>query len=117
MSEFLSKFDGGELIGLITVLGGVCIAVIALVANQWRRVRVAELEAGLKQQMIDRGMSPAEIEQLLAASQDGKAQIVSTGDEAADKAALAQRMVDNGYEAKDIERVLSAYQHGRHQPV
>jgi len=109
MDEFLARFQPGEFIGLVAVLVGPLIAVTAVVASQWRRVRIAEMEAALKQQMLDKGMSAAEIEQVLGASQGGKPS-ASTGNEAVDRAALVQRMVDEGYEGADIERVLKAYQ-------
>lgn len=112
MSEFLAKFNGGELIGLTAVIAGPLIAIVAVISNQWRRVRVAEVEAALKQQMLDKGMSAAEIAQVMTASQEPHraAKSGSTGNETLDKAALAQQMIDNGYEGADIERVLKAYQ-------
>ena len=117
MSEFLDKFNGGQLIGLVAVLVGPLIALVAIAASQWRRVRIAELEAALKQQMLDKGMSAAEIEQVMRSGQElqSPAKAASTGNEALDKAALAQRMIDNGYEGQDIERVLRAYQPGPKQ--
>ena len=112
MLELLNKFDAGQLIGLVGVIGGLLVAALAVVITQWRRVRLAEMETGLKQQMLEKGMSPAEIGQVMNASRERAAagSVVSTGNEAADKAALVQRMVDEGYEGEDIERVLKAYQ-------
>jgi SOS response regulatory protein OraA/RecX len=110
MSEFLAKFSGGEMIALVAVMIGPVVAIVAVVASQWRRVRIVEMEAALKQQMLDKGMSAAEIEKVMTASSNGVASISSTGNDAIDKAALAQRMVDNGYEGADIERVLRAYE-------
>jgi hypothetical protein len=112
MSEFLDKFNGGQLIGLIAVIGGPLIAIVAIVASQWRRVRISELEAALKQQMLDKGMSAAEIALVMASSQEPQraAKPGSTGNEALDKAALAQQMIYSGYEGAEIERVLKAYQ-------
>lgn len=112
MTEFFSRFSGGELIGLFAVGGGLLFAAISVIATQWSRVRVTESESVLKQLMLDKGMSAAEIEQVMKAGQaSSSAQTISsTGIEALDKAALAQRMVDNGYEGQDIERVLKAYQ-------
>lgn len=107
MSEFLARFSSGEIIGLVAVIIGPTIAIAAIVCTQWRRVKIAEMEACLKQQMLEKGMSAAEIEQVLGANQR---KIASTGNESLDKAALVQRMVDEGYEAADIERVLKAYQ-------
>jgi hypothetical protein len=105
MSEFLAKFNGGELIALTAVLIGPLVAIVAIVSAHWRRVRLAELESALKQTMLDKGMSVNEMEKVLAASPNG-----ATGNSALDRAALAQHMVDNGYEGADIERVLRAYQ-------
>jgi hypothetical protein len=101
MSELLSKFNAGEIIGLVAVLIGPIVLIVAILATNWRRVRIAEVEGALKQQMLDKGMSAAEIEQVI---------VTSTGDPAVDRAALVQRMVDEGYEGEDIERVLKAYQ-------
>jgi len=112
MHEFLDKFSGIQLIGLVAVVGGLLYAAIAVVVNQWRRVRIAETEAAIKQQMLDRGMTADEIEKVMLASREPMESraAVSTGNEALDKAALAQRMVEHGYEGEDIERVLNAYQ-------
>jgi hypothetical protein len=43
------------------------VAVTAIIARQWRRVRVAEAVAALKAQMIDKGYSADEIEKALHA--------------------------------------------------
>ena len=70
MSEFLSTLNGGQLIGLVAVILGPLIAITAIIASQWRRVRIAEMEASLKQQMLDKGMSAAEIEQVMRSSSE-----------------------------------------------
>ncbi len=41
------------------------VAVIAIIAVQWRRVRVTEAEAGLKLRMIERGYSAEEVQRVL----------------------------------------------------
>lgn len=41
--------------------------VLAILAHYWWKVRQAELEAALKQEMVRRGMSAREIQQVLAA--------------------------------------------------
>ena len=109
MSEFLAKFSGGEMIGFASVVGGLLLAAIGVMVVQWRRVRVAELEVGLKQQMLEKGMSAVEIEQVMNAGRPaGRAS--STAGECRDKGELVQQLIDNGYEGEDIERVLKAYQ-------
>jgi len=56
-------------IGILMIIGGTIFAVIAVC--QWRKVRVTEIEATLKQQMLDRGMSADEIAQVLSTSSNG----------------------------------------------
>lgn len=61
MSEFLSRCPPGELIALVSIVGGLICGTIVLIASFWRRIRQAEIDAKLKQDMLDRGMSPEEI--------------------------------------------------------
>ena len=71
MSELLSKFDGGELIGFVAVAGGVLIALLCgvtgIIAKSWQRVRREEITARLKQDMLNRGMSAEEIQTVIEA--------------------------------------------------
>jgi hypothetical protein len=76
MSDWLSQQSAGQMIGLISVVGGLLIAITAIVSAAWARVRRAELlarlaesDAVLKQQMIERGMSADEIVRVLEAGQ------------------------------------------------
>ena len=61
MSEFLSKFDGGELIGLVAVAGGLFVGLVcgasAIIMGRLHSMR----QLALKQDMIQRGMSAEEI--------------------------------------------------------
>ena len=60
---------GGEVLGPMAVLLILGITVVSVVGiNQWRRLRQAEMETALKQQMLERGMSADEIAQVLSAS-------------------------------------------------
>lgn len=60
----LQGSDGPPLL-VILASGLVIVAVVALI--QWRRVRVAEAEAGVKMRMIEHGYSPDQIDQVLRA--------------------------------------------------
>jgi hypothetical protein len=91
---------------------GVCAAwAITGVAKQWRKKRVAELELNLKRQMLDKGLSPEEIEQVLRASSEGKAEewYHFSGQEDADKGMLVKMLSDYERTGADIERVLQAF--------
>jgi hypothetical protein len=123
MGDFLARFDGGELIGLVAVGGGLLIGLVAVIAAIWRSVRVAELEAHLKQQMLGRGMSAAEIEQVLKSSSAPAVRVedpyMFTGNVVADKATLIKLLVANDYKGDDIARVLQAFDapgQGRNTP-
>jgi hypothetical protein len=67
MNEFLSRFSGGELIALVSILGGLVCGVLMLAGDYWHRIRKAEINAKLKQDMLDRGMSAEEIRTVLDA--------------------------------------------------
>jgi SOS response regulatory protein OraA/RecX len=117
MSELLSKLNGFGIIALVVVVGGILATVISHIATQWRKVRLAEIAGALKQQMLEKGMSPAEIEQVLKADQRPKSggEAVLTGNEPQDKAALVAQLAEHGYEGEDIERILNAF-HGTAGP-
>jgi hypothetical protein len=61
MTEFLSKFDGGELIGLVAVAGGLLVGLICGTAGIVMGCLHSMRQLALKQDMIQRGMSAEEI--------------------------------------------------------
>ena len=61
MNDILSRFNSGELIGLVSIVGGMLIGVIAIVAHFWHQNRLTEL----KREMLTRGMSAEEIKTVL----------------------------------------------------
>ena len=67
MSEFLSKFNGGELIGLVAVGGSLLCGMIAIIMGVWHANKKAEIAASLKRDMLNRGMSAEEIHTVLNA--------------------------------------------------
>jgi hypothetical protein len=54
-------------IAVIAIVLPMLVAVVWIVAHQWRKTRVAAYNARLKQLMIERGMSADEIERVLRA--------------------------------------------------
>jgi hypothetical protein len=74
MADMLSKLDGGEvlglfgiLLGLIAVVGGIVVAIVKMIEEYYRKSQLNEMEATLKMEMIQRGMSAGEIKQVLEA--------------------------------------------------
>lgn len=79
MSEWLSQQNAASLMPLVAVTLGLLVAITAIVCAAWTKVRraeaqvhIAETEAALKQQMIEKGMSADEIERVLAAGKGKK---------------------------------------------
>ncbi len=59
---------------LIIIFGSVTLmAVVPSLAHYWYKVRRADIEATLKHDMLQRGMSAEDIQQVLNASGDGTA--------------------------------------------
>lgn len=80
MVELLSKFDAGELIAVLAIVGGLICGTIVMIGDYWHKIRKAELQARLKQDMLDRGMSAAEIREVLeAGTKASKSQLESCG--------------------------------------
>ncbi len=74
MADLLYRLDGGELVGLFSALAGLAVTALAVLAFCWALVRRAEyrarqveVQAALKQDMLNRGMSVEDIERVLAA--------------------------------------------------
>ena len=55
MYEFLSRVEPGQVIGLVSVIGAFACAIVAIVMGIGLEVRRAELTAGLKKHMLERG--------------------------------------------------------------
>jgi len=66
MADFFSRFDGGEIIGLVAVAGGMLIALVAIVGGFVHHSRLI----ALKQDMVSRGMSVEEIQAVVNAGSD-----------------------------------------------
>jgi len=67
MNELLSRFEAGELIGLVAVVGGLLCGIVAMVTHFLHANRKAEINAALKQEMLNRGMSADDIRVVLDA--------------------------------------------------
>lgn len=61
MSELLSRMSPGEFIGLVALAGGLFCGVVAIVMSIGLEFRRANLAFALKQDMLERGMTPEEI--------------------------------------------------------
>src|SRR5262245_45535723 len=116
MEEFFHKLADMPLV-LLAIVGAIVISqIIVVLAGNWRRVRLAEIDANLKRQMLDRGMTPADIEQVLRAAKEDEDRAEATasgaaysGNEETDKAHLVAVLTEHGCAGKDIGRVLRVF--------
>ena len=67
MYELLSRFEPGQLIGLVAVVGSMLCGLSAIVMGIWMEMRKADNAAKLKQFMLERGMSAEDIRTVLDA--------------------------------------------------
>ncbi|MGD9719709.1 MAG: hypothetical protein AB7O59_00650 [Pirellulales bacterium] len=74
METTLSQLDeglvlplAGMAVGVIAILAGLTVAITLAVSRHYRRTQLDEMEATLKMEMIQRGMSAEEIVQVLGA--------------------------------------------------
>jgi hypothetical protein len=61
MYELLSKMEPGQLIGLVSVVGGLACGIVAIIMGVGLETRRVELAAALKKDMLERGMTAEEI--------------------------------------------------------
>jgi hypothetical protein len=73
MGDFITQVGFGPFISLVAVVGGLLIPLVAIIGGLMYKHRKLQVEAALKQQMIERGMSADEIKEVLGASRSGKA--------------------------------------------
>jgi hypothetical protein len=101
MEEFLRSPGGAIVLGVVGV--AFCVTLLAVgctVAVQWRKVRQAKLEADLKREMLQQGMSVDQIVKVLGAS--------ATASAAGLEADLIRELVYQGMSAEEIVKVLGA---------
>jgi len=74
VSELLSRLTSEDLLalcgiflGLVAIIGGLSIGLVAVVSYHYRRSRMDDIEATLKMEMIQRGMSAEDIRKVLEA--------------------------------------------------
>ena len=73
MGDFITQIGFGPFIALVALVGGLLIPLVAIIGGLMYKHRKLQVEAALKQQMIERGMSADEIKEVIGASRSGKA--------------------------------------------
>ncbi|RIK78876.1 MAG: hypothetical protein DCC67_11145 [Planctomycetota bacterium] len=63
----LQQLNPGELIAVVSIVGGLVCGTVTIAAHYYRQIRRDEILAKLKTDMLDRGMTAAEIQTVLEA--------------------------------------------------
>ena len=69
MTEFLSKFRSDEIVGMLVIVGGLIFLIAPIVGTFWYKIHKTNVNAALKQDMLNRGMSAEEIKTVLDAGE------------------------------------------------
>ena len=77
MFALLDRLDGGETVGLIAILAGAAVIALLIVVIGWGTTSAAKHHVALKRDMLARGMSVKEIEQLTMSEATRLAQLQS----------------------------------------
>lgn len=67
MADVLSKFNSGEMIGLLSIAGSMVIAIIVILGGMIAKCWCHNREIALKEDMVARGMSAEEIRMVIDA--------------------------------------------------
>jgi hypothetical protein len=65
MSHVFMNMNYGEFMGFLALGGGLLVAFVAIIGGIWSDVRKKEIAAGLKHDMLERGMSAEDIRMVL----------------------------------------------------
>jgi hypothetical protein len=71
MLNMLATSEASAAVAIVTMSGGILVALVYVIAFNMRRVRENAYNARLKQMMIERGMSADEIERVINAQPRG----------------------------------------------
>lgn len=115
MQDILSKLDGPGIVIVVLILSILVFALLAILVVTWGQARLKESETLLKQQLLAKGFSAAEIEQVVRAS-TGPAQSPAFRDRppatsssalpGGSQTDLLRLLMDHGMEGKGIEQLL-----------
>ncbi len=65
MTDFLNKLTGDELIPIVAILSTFLFLIVYAIASNWRKARIAEIDAALKRDLIGQGRSAEEIDRII----------------------------------------------------
>jgi hypothetical protein len=110
MFEVLFSRQPGLFIPVLAIAVTGLVFVVWIIVHHWKSAKQIELDAALKQDMLNRGMTAADIERVLWASSSGPPAPESLTETITDNEYyLVEKMLDDGHGIEEIERVVAAF--------
>jgi hypothetical protein len=112
MFETIFEKQPSLIVPVVALIGGTIVFTVWIIAHYWKRGRQLDIEASLKQDMLNRGLAAADIERILWASSDGPPEEVQpqTQETITDNEYyLVEKMIDEGRSVEEIERLVRAF--------
>jgi hypothetical protein len=104
--------DSGTVFWIIIFLtaggGAAILATVKHAVTEWRKVREAEAEAALKQDMVQRGMPIEDMVRVLKPERKSLSKGFQASSQEAFKEEAGQVMIERAWEAKDMVKVFAA---------
>jgi hypothetical protein len=109
--EFFNRFNPKELIAIIAILSVVVVVLVAIIAGVWYASSRNRHDASLRREMLDRGMSAAEIEQAMRGFAGPLIGSTTTHQVRWYDAEIGKSLASSGvlYSPQTIEYVMSAF--------
>lgn len=113
MFDSLVSQQPALLVPILSVIGAALVFLVWIIAHYWAAIRRVELEAGLKREMLNRGLAAADIERVLMASSAGRDEPTEEKEAIGEyEHDLITKMLDAKYSAEEIERLVRAFKSG-----
>jgi hypothetical protein len=110
MFEVLFSRDPALFIPVLAIAAAGVVFVVWIAVHYWRSAKRLETDTALKQDMLARGLSAADIERVLWASSAGPHQPGPPPEAITDNEYyLVEKMLDDGRPMEEIERVIRAF--------
>jgi hypothetical protein len=112
MLETIFEKQPSLIVPALALMGGTIVFTVWILAHYWKRARQIETESALKQDMLNRGLSAADIERILWATSDGPPeQNVPAPQEVIsdNEYYMVEKLLEEGKSVEEIERLLRAF--------
>lgn len=109
MFEVLFSRQPGLIIPVLAIAVAGVVFTVWIVVHYWNCAKQLEVEAALKQDMLSRGLSAADIERVLGASSSGPRQAQPPEPVSDNQYYLVEKMLDDGRPMDEIERIVLAF--------